>query len=197
MIRNAVKDDVKSISDLHSKCIYTGFLTSLGNKFLELFYCAFIETKSSEILVYESDGEIVGFVSCSTNLKDILKYIILHELHTLFFAVKHKLLDWKIYRNVIEDILYFRKTKYRVNSAELVSICARDDMRGNGIGSALVEEMIGKLKKQGVESVATLVSDDLQESKGFYEKNGFRLTGKIKLHNNKESSVYTYKIKRQ
>jgi hypothetical protein len=61
---------------LHICGIPTGFISSLGEKFITELYKAVSEDENSFCLVAQEDEQVLGFVAFSCNLSKLYKYVL-------------------------------------------------------------------------------------------------------------------------
>ena len=76
-----------------------------------------------------------------------------------------------------EEILGYCGLLAIPDEGELLNIAVRQDSRGQGIGTRLMEELIRASKPLGVRSVFLEVRESNLTARGLYEKFGFRQTG--------------------
>jgi ribosomal-protein-alanine N-acetyltransferase len=65
---------------------------------------------------------------------------------------------------------------------ELMNIAVDDCYRGRGIGSALMEAVLGRAADRGAESVYLEVRDSNAPARHLYEKHGFEILGRRKKY---------------
>ena len=63
----------------------------------------------------------------------------------------------------------------------------RKAVQGRGVGSALIGELLNELREEGFRRVRLAVDRGNPQSKAFWEKNGFALTGEEMPH---DASAY-------
>ena len=83
------------------------------------------------------------------------------------------------------------------NYGEIISLYVHPIYQGSGIGSMLLKHAIEYIKKEsGYSNICLCVFDKNENAKKFYEKNGFKNSGKkntLKIDNEDiEESVYIY-----
>lgn len=150
-IRKAEISDLDGIIAIHQQAFSDFFLTTLGNRFLKLYYTCMCNCKDAVTLCAVEDGEIKGFATSSyyshgfnTSLikKNLFKFGLM-GLELVFTKPKAILrlvmnLDKKAESNAVED-----NGKY----AELYSIAVKPGNQGSGIGKKLLiatEEDVSK-----------------------------------------------------
>lgn len=64
-IEKANYQDINGIVAVHLDAFKDFFLSSLGERFLRLYYRSFIDSKQGIVLCAKEDNEVVGFSACS------------------------------------------------------------------------------------------------------------------------------------
>ena len=64
-IRKATEKDVASIVSIHQKAFPDFFLTTLGERFLKLYYDCMCKSHDAVTLCADKDGAVVGFSTCA------------------------------------------------------------------------------------------------------------------------------------
>lgn len=176
-IRKAKTSDVDSIVAIHDQAFPDFFLTTLGNRFLRLYYTCMCNCKDTITLCAEEDGEVKGFATSSyyshgfntTLIKKNLFKFGLMGVELMFTKPKAilrlaKNLDKKAKGNAVED-----NGEY----AELYSIAVMPENQGSGIGRKLLiatEEEVAKHNNK-----ISLTTDYYHNEKtiGFYHSMGY------------------------
>lgn len=177
-IRKATKADVGSIVEIHKVAFESFFLTSLGSRFLELYYSTFINSDKGVVYCVEKDGSIVGFAACSYISRGFNFYLIKRNLFkyvTEFFLILFtrpkaiirliKNLNKESDNSDVDD-----KGEY----AELYSIAIRPTCQGEGIGKKLLTKTEEEVKEHN--NRISLTTDYYKNEKtvGFYRSLGYR-----------------------
>ena len=178
IIRKAIKKDIKDIVSIHRQSFPEFFLTTLGNRFLMLYYTCMCNCKDAVTLCAEEEGEVKGFATSSfyshgfntTLIKKNLFKFGLMGVELMFTKPKAiirlaKNLDKKGEGNAVED-----NGEY----AELYSIAVMPGNQGSGIGKKLLiatEEYVAKHN-----SKISLTTDYYNNEKtiGFYHSLGYQ-----------------------
>lgn len=177
-IRKAAVNDVDAIVAIHQQAFPDFFLTTLGTRFLQLYYKCMCCCNDAVTLCAEEDGVVKGFATSSyysqgfnTSLikKNLFKFGIM-GVELLFTKPKAilrlaKNLDKKADGNAVED-----KGEY----AELYSIAVKPGNQGSGIGKKLLiatEEDVAKHNSR-----ISLTTDYYNNEKtiGFYHSLGYQ-----------------------
>lgn len=178
LIRKANKNDVKVIVSIHQQAFPDFFLTTLGSRFLQLYYKCMCKCEDAVTLCAEEDGVVKGFATSSyyshgfnTALikKNLFKFGLM-GVELLFTKPKAilrlvKNLDKKAEGNAMED-----NGEY----AELYSIAVKPGNQGSGIGKKLLittEEDVAKHNRK-----ISLTTDYYNNEKtiGFYHSLGYQ-----------------------
>ncbi|WP_295162047.1 GNAT family N-acetyltransferase [uncultured Brachyspira sp.] len=81
---------------------------------------------------------------------------------------------------------------------EIISLYIHPIYQGSGIGSLLLEHAVKYIKDLGYSNICLCVFDKNEKAKKFYEKNGFKYSGKknsLKIgEKDIEESIYIYNI---
>ena len=98
--------------------------------------------------------------------------------------------SYYIVAKVKEEIIGFAGIWFSVDDIHITNIAVRKDLRGNGIGSILLNELI-KISKETDKQFLTLeVKDTNEPAKCLYKKHGFKIQGiRKKYYNNKEDAI--------
>lgn len=177
-IRKANKDDVKEIVSIHQQAFPNFFLTTLGNRFLQLYYKCMCNCEDAVTLCAEENGEVKGFATSSyyshgfntTLIKKNLFKFGLMGIELMFTKPKAilrlaKNLDKKAEGNAVEDIGDY---------AELYSIAVKPGNQGSGIGKKLLRATEEDVAKHN--SKISLTTDYYHNEKtiGFYHSLGYQ-----------------------
>lgn len=177
IIRKASLSDVDGIVAIHQLAFKEFFLTSLGEKFLKLYYSTFIESGEGVVYCALQDNKVVGFSACSYiskgfNTKLIKKNFVRFgaEALRLMFSKPKALI--RLVKNMnkesngatIED-----NGKY----AELYSIAVSPSCQGGGYGRRLLTVTEDDVKQHN--NKVSLTTDYYNNDKtiAFYRKLGY------------------------
>lgn len=177
IIRKAMAEDVDGIVTIHQQAFPDFFLTSLGGRFLRLYYSCMCKSDEAVTLCAEVDGEIKGFATSSyyshgfnTSLikKNLFKFGIM-GIELLFTKPKAILrlainLDKKPEENAVVD-----SGEY----AELYSIAVAPDNQGSGIGKMLLAATEEDVVKHNNRISLTTDYYDNEKTIGFYHSMGY------------------------
>lgn len=193
MIREMEERDLKAVTGLHSEALKIGFLSTLGEDFLEIIYMGIMASELGVVFVYEKDGVVAGYISGSTDTEKLFKEIKRRKLPRLAGNLAFKVVRKpSIIKNLRRSSQYPDLAGKNV-PAELLSIAVVKDARGKGIGSALVEALIEYFKAKKVSAFKVSVDQRLEGADEFYEALGFELEDTMDIYD-KKMNIYIYRI---
>lgn len=177
-IRKATVEDVKAIVKIHEQAFPDFFLTTLGSRFLNLYYKCMCKCGDAITLCAEEDGVINGFATSSyfshgfnTSLikKNLFKFGLM-GIELLFTKPKAILRLVKNLDKKAEDYAVEDKGEY----AELYSIAVKPGIQGSGIGKKLLTATEEDVAKHN--SKISLTTDFYNNDKtiGFYHSLGYQ-----------------------
>ena len=191
----AQKADSGQLAKLHSNNITGGFLSSLGNEFLSLLYSTIICSDHSFCFIAKKDGEIIGFVSATSNIKRLYFDFALSNFASALLLLA-KILRPSVIKPLLETLSYPARKKIKgVPSPELLSISVTKDFRGQGISNKLFDLAVDGFKKRNISKFKIAVGSNLLQAQRFYEKMGCKYISEIEVHKGEKSKVYVYDIK--
>jgi len=172
----------EQIAQLHIEGISTGFISSLGIRFVTALYEAIIKTGTCYGFVTDDD-KVVGFVAFTTSLGHFYKSIILKKGFRFAFLLARKMLSLKRIKRVVETLFYPSRIKeMNLPEAELISIAVAQQARQMGLATRLVEKGFAEYQRRGVEKVKVLVYAENNAANRLYQKCGFEFAEQIKSH---------------
>jgi GNAT superfamily N-acetyltransferase len=179
------------IARLHIDNIEQGFLPLLGPNFLALLYRAIDESESGVLLFSEQDGELIGFVSGADSMRSIYRRLLNH-FPQLIFSLAPSLIYPRRFLKIIEILLYSvqRDHKAVLPKHELLSIVVCPEYRGKRVAQGLYMKLANYFRKNGANSFAIIVGDELKIAQRFYTAQGAKAVSKISVHKNVSSIVF-------
>jgi ribosomal protein S18 acetylase RimI-like enzyme len=177
-------DFVADIADLHSRGIPTGFLSSLGPKFLTALYQAIAQSENAFGFVARENDQILGYVAFTDNLSRLYKSVIKQNFFRFSLLLARKMLRFSRIKKVFQTLLYPGKAKkLDLPAPELLAIVIADQARGRGLAPRLMQAGLDECKNRGIDKIKILVGADNQPANKLYCKCGFQLVGRINSHN--------------
>ena len=177
-IYKATQQDVEAIVRIHLDAFKNFFLSSLGKKFLKLYYFSFIKSKRSVIYCAKEDNILIGFSACSYQSKGFNKNLIKenvfrygYEFFRLLLTRPSSLL--RLMRNMNKNSNTIR-LQDDGNYAELYSIAVSPTCQGKGIGRLLLLKTENDI--QCYNQLISLTTDYYNNEKtiSFYHSLGYK-----------------------
>lgn len=150
-ISRAKSTDVNDIVKIHQEAFKDFFLSSLGERFLRIYYSSFIKSNDGVVLCAKKNDNLIGFSACSYMSRGFNSSLILHnlakfgiEIFMLLFSKPKALV--RLAKNMnkeSDDTTIDDKGDY----AELYSIAVSPSCQGEGVGKKLIsatEEVVKK-----------------------------------------------------
>jgi len=179
------------VAELHRTGIHTGFLSSLGPRFLKQLYRAVPAAPSGFGFVGERDGRILGFIACAERVGAVYKQCLMRRGLAMGWALVPRALRPSVFRRIVETLVYPSKIEDEYPPAEVLSIVAAEAARGTGLAGRLMNAAFDEFRRRGLSQVKVLVWNQNARAKAFYEKCGFVLAGQRSHH---ESVLDVYVI---
>ena len=177
--RTAINSEYRILADIHNEAFGSFFLTSLGIRFLRVYYKASLKSKNCIATCALSDeGEIIGFclgsfVSHGHHTRLIASNAPLFILEGLLIIFSKPLAILRLLRNLDKKIAGITDDG---NYSELLSIGVRPAIKGKGIGSELIRRFENEIVKRGGTKIC-LTTDyfDNDGAIAFYRKSGYEV----------------------
>jgi len=184
------REHVKDIAALHVRGIETGFISSLGIRFVCCLYEAVLDSPTSFGFVAVEDGTIGGFAAATTNLDELFRCLIVRKSWRLIPLLAVRLFSISRVKNVFETLFYPSRTnRVDLPCAELLAITVSQEQRRKGIGTALMRRSLAECSVRGIDKVKILVGAANESANAFYLKCGCELAGQIENHGT-PSNIY-------
>lgn len=188
-IRKAMVNDVESIVKIHEEAFPDFFLTTLGERFLCLYYGCMSKSGEALTLCAMDEGKVVGF--SSTALKSAGFNTRLIKNNIMKFAVEAMKLLFTNPKSLVRLVNNFTKKSSDVedngNYAELFSIGVSPLCQGKGVGSLLISENERMIREGGGKRLSLTTDKDNNESAiAFYQRNGYKVLYEFTAYPNRE-----------
>lgn len=194
-VRPARRTDVAGIAELHRRSITTGFLSSLGTRFLKQLYAAMIEwPRSAVFVVADGSNAALGFVAGVEQTGAFYRYFLRTRWLRAGLAALPRLLNPSLLRRAWETLRYGSGEESSAVEAELLSMAVSPRLRGKGWGGRLGAEFLDDLGSRGVESVKVVVGADNAGAVAAYESMGFGDPQPIEVHRGEPSVGLTWRV---
>lgn len=176
-IREASKADIKRIVAVHNAAFKDFFLTSLGSRFLALYYRSVLRNPRGILLVSDNGDGVIGFcagtlLSAGFNSNLIKKNFSAYALEGLKLLFTNPVSLWHLFKNFSkEDSNVGDKGEY----AELLSIAVDPNAQRSGAGKSMLLALEEEVKKRGGQQLSlTTDFNENEKAIGFYHSLGYR-----------------------
>ena len=177
LLRPMCADDVSAVVCLHAKSFPGFFLTTLGPRFVGLFYRAVLQFEQSVGVVAHTNGQVVGCVVGVEDHRAFHRYLRRHFTARAALAAMGVVLRRPT--TVTRLLRAFRSSGPQLPHAEgplLMSVAVDPQYAGAGIGSRLLSAFAGELSRRGFSTFRLTTDRDRNERTNlFYEKAGMIL----------------------
>ncbi len=185
-VRRAVAADAPTLARLHAEGISTGFLPSLGSRFMTRLYRALIAFPDGLVLVLDDGNGPVGFVAGVLDTGSFYKHFLRHHGIAAGLAALPRAIRPSVTKRAWESLRYEGTD---AAAAELLATALEPSMRGRGLGTELGSRFLAELGDRGAEAVRVVVGSSNAQAIAAYRKMGFADAGTIEVHAGEESTV--------
>ena len=183
MIELLKTEHAVEVARLHIEGISTGFISSLGEKFVAALYESIAQSPHGFGFVAEQEGRIVGFVAFTTDLNGLYKSILKKNLFRFSLLLFRKLFSWNTIKKIAETLFYpTRSEGSQLPKAELLSIVVADSQRGKGLARSLIQKGLAECQSRDISSVKVLVAGFNEPANRLYQRTGFKKAAQIENH---------------
>lgn len=191
-VRRMSEDDLNSVVSIHVRAFDTFFLTSLGHRFLKLFYGYCSTSAEIALVATDTTGEIAGFVVGTTNAR---------RLFVGMARLRPVQLGLSLLPAIVRQPMIILRLGRRWSSVEtqssgpaitLLSIATDPTKQRRGIGRRLLARFYDEACELSAASIE-LTTDALANMKvnAFYLENGFRLIKQYVTAEGRAMNVYS------
>lgn len=175
--------DARRVAQLHAESIAQGFLVRLGRRFLEELYRGIAEDAGSSVFVAVDEGRVLGFCAYSRDVSAMYRRVLRSRFFRLGLASLPYSLNPLVLKEVTETLRYSGKQRARaLPPAEILSIGVDAIARGKGVGRALIDVALERLRADGERQIKVLAGVGLDAANAFYRAYGFRPAGELVQH---------------
>jgi len=185
-IRPASGADAETLARLHSAGIDTGFLPSLGHRFMTILYRSLIDDQDCVVIVAEDDAGPVGFVAGAVDTRRFYRKFLKGSGIAAGLAAAPYAVRPSVLRRVWESLTY---EGVGTESAELLATALLPKARSQGLGTRLGAEFLRAMATRGARRVDVVVADGNAHAIAAYEKMGFLVSDTIEVHAGERSVV--------
>lgn len=189
-LRAAVVDDVSSIAELHATRIHEGFLVQLGRPFLQRLYRRAVRSPRAFVLVAGDPGDVRGFIAATDDTRRFYREFLVRD--ALLAGIEALPRIARAFPSVLETLRYGARSEENLPKAEILAIAVREDIRGQGAGSALVESALEEFSQRRVAAVRVVTALGNAPAIRAYDRAGFRRHGTTHVHRGVEQAVLVW-----
>lgn len=177
-VRDLIISDVPKIAEVHEQSFKDFFLTSLGRQFLETYYAASVNNKTSiGVGLFDDDENLNGFATGTSQSLGFHKNLLLQNLFPffkslLFVSLSRPQVLFRLFKNINKQSNKEDDKQY----AELLSIAILPNQKGAGYGKVLLEEFENKAKSHNASKI--VLTTDFNNNDNvikFYNKSGYEV----------------------
>ena len=187
------KQIYQDAASLHIASIPSGFLPTLGVKFLSLMYRCIDESASTILITKYNDDQLVGFVTGSFGTSSLYRSMLSHPF-VLVFALFPVVFRVKKVRKIF-SILNHSSGSVRASypAPELLTICVNSSFRRQGIADELYLKLCNDFKSKSVNEFVIVVGKALDANR-FYINQGANIVGELQVHAGADSNVFIQRV---
>lgn len=196
-INNFTRSELKRIAQLHAEGISKGFISTLGIRFLEIFYSSIQSLPGGILIACYNENRITGFVSGTTGADSIYKSLIFKHPFALALVLLKSMFSIKKIKRIIETVKYSSssdKSDRTIPAAELISLAVDPEHRRKGIAGILCSSLENEFIRLGFNKYKIMVGSILTDSQKFYESIGAVKQKVISVHSGEKSLIYIKSI---
>ena len=190
-MRQVTTREARTLAELHSTEIATGFLPLLGRRFMRVLYRALINWPDAVVLAIEDGGGPVAFTVGVKDVGEFYRHFAKRYALPAGLAALPRLVRPSNLRRAWET---FRYGQDQVDvPAELLSMVVAPRARGRGLSVMLGARLLDELTERGAPAVKVVVGSENETALGAYRKMGFKDTERIQVHTGESSEVLVWR----
>ncbi len=168
MIKNLSVSDVQHVAKIHRREL-SGFLSELGERFLQHFYKESLHIPEMFTLVEIENDQILGIVSGITSVKGLYKKIIFRDIIGFGIVFLSYFITHPI--QIVKMVQTLSYPGFEEDIPELLIIAVSREYQKKGIGKKLFHAVVEEFKNRKIKRFKISVYDRLPAN-GFYKKIG-------------------------
>jgi|FLYL01.1.fsa_nt_gi glycosyltransferase involved in cell wall biosynthesis/ribosomal protein S18 acetylase RimI-like enzyme len=190
-IRPGRRGDARTVAELHRRGIETGFLSSLGVRFLQRLYRFMLTDPSCRVLVAaDADDQIVGFIAGTADTAGLYRRFLEGGGVTAGLAAAPRMLRPSVTRRLWETLRYGTD---RADGPELLAMAVAPGWRGQGLGKSLVDALKDWARQEGLDRMRVVVGADNRPAIALYRQAGFGRPKPMSVHSGERSLELTWR----
>jgi GNAT superfamily N-acetyltransferase len=194
-------NDANDIAKLHYEAFKDFFLTSLGKRFLTIFYQAVLTHPNGlGIGVYDEDNQFSGFAVGTLNNAGFYSSIIKNKWLALgWAAIPAIIMSPGKLKRLLTSIIATKTTGSNdtyIELPSLLSICIKPGKHSKGIGTILINNFEKQILSKGLfELTLTTDASNNEYTNSFYQKNDY-VCVKSFFQGEREMNLYYKELKK-
>jgi ribosomal protein S18 acetylase RimI-like enzyme len=193
VLRVFQKSDVEQVVALHVKCFPGFFLSSLGPRFLTLFYSGLVESPDNiGLVLLDKEGKLGGFVAGSSNPRGFYKRLLKRDWYKFALASLGVVLrNPAILRRIARAIHHPGNNPVGDEVAGLFSVGVGPEIQRTGAGQRLVGSFLEEASSRGCRRVFLTTDRDGNDAVNkFYHKLGFQVKNQFETPEGRRMNEY-------
>ncbi len=192
LLKNLSAEDAQAIANLHTKAFNSFFLTSLGNRFLKIFYQTIINEPNGVAIGIFEEKQLVAFSIGTLKKREFYSDILKKSAFLLFWAAVPQLIRHpkKIFRLIRSFGTKETENKEILESACLLSICVDPSMTNKGYGTKVLSAFEQKIFLKSKKISLTTDAEENDSVNYFYLQNKYILLCSFYQSNRKMNLYY-------
>ncbi|MCP3977874.1 MAG: GNAT family N-acetyltransferase [bacterium] len=175
--------DAEHVARCHVEQIPTGFLSSLGRRFLTHLYRAMHGSRDAILFVaVDRDERVVGFACGAEDVSRLYRSILLRRGWLYAILLLRHATSPSTLRRMLETLSHPRRVDRRLPDAELLSIALEPELRGTGVADDLLAAVTREFHRRGRKSCRVLVGAGIERANAFYSARGGSPAARILSH---------------
>jgi ribosomal protein S18 acetylase RimI-like enzyme len=190
-------EDIRQAVAIHRRQIRQGFLSSLGDRALQLIFSMAANSRSGVLLIAKvnPEGQVCGFLLGALNTGAFYREFLVRKGLPAIITTLPKLLSLGKIRKVLETLLYpSRRDTLTLPEVELLDIAISEKHQGTGLAQMMFHEFSALLQNKRIRQFKITTGETLVRAHRFYENLGAARAAIIEIHKGQKTVVYTYTI---
>lgn len=186
------------IARIHQDEIKSGFLSTLGTKFLVRLYKHLSVSPYSFIFAAISGSQVLGFICGSTDTTRVYKSFMLHSGLSSLAILFPRLLSFERIKQVLETLLYpGKKENLGLPNSEIFNFCVSQPAQQRGIGKMLFAALVKEFQRLNIEQIKIVTGAEQKKAQNFYNSMQAQRVREIEIHKGTKSFIFVYNIQKE
>jgi hypothetical protein len=187
--RRATRSDVPALARLHMEHYRTGFMPTLGHRFMCQLYEAFVTDPDAVALIVEQDGVIIGYGTGALSVPAFYKRFFRRHGIRAGIAAAPRLVRPSFIKRAWETARYSTGME-DFPEPEFLTLGIEPGIRSRGLGGLIGDVVVEELGDIGATWVRGTVATDNGPMNRMMRRSGWIEIGEYTIHNKLRSIVY-------